>query len=583
MAARPSSAGQAKTTNLPLVTVDASAVGFSKIMNVLKDKVPTEPKGGSAKGYSIRSMTSWEGVQEVMDRAAAEHASKSGAKGKARAVANFIGNKADPAKRLTAVIPDSGYTKPIVGTLNFLLDAFQKAGRVRTDVKDGIEKLKDHFDLVQAYLELYATNSKVAEAALELYVTILIAIEEVIDYYTGHIAIKGLKTLWEGDKYQEKMLTCLKTVGDVGQKLILQADTAQKQNIQIGEDCNDYGRRDQREAHKNTGFSSLEARLDNQKDMMILEARAFMNNFVPLLEQYSRKLDIIEINDKERHRVYIAENMMLREQLKRATTPEIWYSEPTTTCNSLLEFLNSSDIDEIDIAYITKTQLSHGTPGRIRIDHIMKSEEFVHWITEPMSKELLIHGNSATTPISPLSVFCTLLIQNLRQVPNFVCVSFFCACHLHEPQGGPSMLIKSLMAQLLQQRAHFDVRFITFEMAELMENGNIGTYCSVFGQLVQQMARDETMFCIIDGANFYERDEEICHEFGEVLCFLLDLTKSQTKFKILLTSPSITTEIRKAIHNEDYLSLPEQGRNTESFSPLRFERQLNESMQLLDD
>jgi hypothetical protein len=41
--------------------------------------------------------------------------------------------------------------------------------------------------------------------------------------------------LWDGDKYQEKLLTCLKTIGDVGQKLILQADTAQKQDIKNGE------------------------------------------------------------------------------------------------------------------------------------------------------------------------------------------------------------------------------------------------------------------------------------------------------------------------------------------------------------
>lgn len=69
----------------------------------------------------------------------------------------------------------------------WLEQAFQKAGKVRTDVEDGIEKLKDNFDHIQEYLGLYATKPKVTEAALNLYVTILIAIEEVIDYYTGHI------------------------------------------------------------------------------------------------------------------------------------------------------------------------------------------------------------------------------------------------------------------------------------------------------------------------------------------------------------------------------------------------------------
>lgn len=122
MAAQRSPNPQIEAEPLPLITVDDSAAGFSKVMDVLMVKVPTEPKGGSVKGYSIRYMTSWEGVLEVMDRAAAEHASKTGAKGTARILGNFIGNKADPAKRITAAIPDVGYTKPIVGTLNFLLD-----------------------------------------------------------------------------------------------------------------------------------------------------------------------------------------------------------------------------------------------------------------------------------------------------------------------------------------------------------------------------------------------------------------------------------------------------------------------------
>lgn len=277
------------------------------------------------------------------------------------------------------------------------------------------------------------------------------------------------------------------------------------------------------------------------------------------------------------------ENIMLRNCLQRATTPELYSPEPTTTREFVLEFLDSSEIDETDVVYITRHQISRGVPGRNRTDQIMKANGFVQWVTEPTSKELLIHGNSATAPISPLSLFCALLIQNLRRVQRFVSVAFFCGCHPYEDQGGPRTLIISLLAQLLQQRTHFDLRFLTYEMAELMEAGDTRAYCSVFGQLVQQMARDETVFCIIDGANFYERDEEMRHEFAEVLRFLLDLTKSQTKFKILLTSPSITIEIREAIRDEDYLSLSEQGKSTEDFSLLRFERQWDESMQYSDD
>ncbi|KAF3016550.1 hypothetical protein E8E14_012383 [Neopestalotiopsis sp. 37M] len=446
-------------------------------------------------------------------------------------------------------------------------NAFQKAGKVRTDVEDGIENLKDNFDLIQVYLELYAAKAKVSEAALELYVTILIAIEEVIDYYTGHITIKGLKALWDGEKYQEKLLTCLKKIGEVGNKLIQQADTAQKQETQ-------------------NGFSSLEAKLDNQKKFIEDVAQRIQNGFIHLFEQCNRNIDTTNTKYqilRQQAQLAYTENTVLRHYLQRATTPEMYPREPTTTREYLLEFLDSSEIYAHDVAYITRHRISRTTSGRNCTDQLMKYNEFAQWVTEPTSKELLIHGNSDTTHISPLSFFCALLMQNLRRVQRFVSVAFFCGSHPYEDQGGPRTLIISLLAQLLQQRTRFDLRFLTYEMAELMETGDIQAYCSVFGQLVQQMARDETVFCIIDGANFYERDEEMRYEFAEVLCFLLDLTKSQTKFKILLTSPSITTEIREAIRDEDYLSLPEQGKGTEDFSLLRFERQLDESMQHSND
>lgn len=65
--------------------------------------------------------------------------------------------------------------------------AFKQTSKVREEVNDGIERLGKNFDLVEAYIEMYSTKSRVVEAAMTLYITILKAIEEVIGYYTRHI------------------------------------------------------------------------------------------------------------------------------------------------------------------------------------------------------------------------------------------------------------------------------------------------------------------------------------------------------------------------------------------------------------
>lgn len=96
---------------------------FPDVMQRFKEDYPDEPKGRCEKDCSIRSKSSWEEVLDVLQAAAQAYLSKAGIKGKVRRAARFIGDKAEPVQRLTALVPEiDPYSRPIVGTLKIVLE-----------------------------------------------------------------------------------------------------------------------------------------------------------------------------------------------------------------------------------------------------------------------------------------------------------------------------------------------------------------------------------------------------------------------------------------------------------------------------
>lgn len=271
----------------------------------------------------------------------------------------------------------------------------------------------------------------------------------------------------------------------------------------------------------------------------------------------------------------LAERATFEQLYYRAITPEPPpVIESVIKQEDLLKFLDLIGLETTDIDYITHQRELIISRGQDRTDQIMKSPQLREWLVQANSKELLIHGNSDSVPISPISFFCAVLMQNLRNVERFKSVAFFCGCHPYDDFGGARTLIMSLLSQLLQQQP-FDLSFIDHETAYRVDSGEIQAFCYIFGRLVEQVQRTETVFCVIDGINFYEcNGEQPLQEMADVLRFLLDLSEEKgSVYKILVTSPSSTEDVRQAIRDEDYLALPKQATNTLGFSKDRFERQ----------
>ncbi len=105
----------------PSDAMETKIRSFPEIMKEFKNKFPVEPQGRVDKGSSIRSKTSWREVLLVLDDAAAAYAVKAGLKGALKRVKAFIEDQADTIERVSSLVPDVDYAKPIVGTLTFLL------------------------------------------------------------------------------------------------------------------------------------------------------------------------------------------------------------------------------------------------------------------------------------------------------------------------------------------------------------------------------------------------------------------------------------------------------------------------------
>lgn len=270
--------------------------------------------------------------------------------------------------------------------------------------------------------------------------------------------------------------------------------------------------------------------------------------------------------------------MRFKLQQKEADTtqPQLGLIEPLLSEQDLLDFLNMRGLDDADLDYIMNLQGPLTSGRQNRSDQIMKSTHFSEWLVKPSSQELLIHGNSDPTPVSPMSFFCGMLVQSLRSENRFHTLSFFCGRHPEEDYGGGRTMIMSLLAQILQQR-RFDLGFIGDQDMYHMGGGDVATFCVVFGELIRQIDVRNTVFCVIDGINFYERGEKILEEMAYVLRFLLDLTRDSTVLKILITSPSTTEDVREAVNDSNFLSLPGQLGDSQPFSKLQFERQCHEA------
>jgi hypothetical protein len=121
-------------------------------------------------------------------------------------------------------------------------------------------------------------------------------------------------------------------------------------------------------------------------------------------------------------------------------------------------------------------------------------------------------------------------------------------------RAGPiRMMLRSLIAQLLcdydyNMRTELPPHVDSF----LLEQGNIEQLSLVLVWLIRQLPWDVTLFCLVDGIVFYEREEfenPMLDAMGPILGLAADEYVSAT-VKVLVTSPWPTSTVRLAFEPE---------------------------------
>jgi hypothetical protein len=97
---------------------------FPEAMKKFIQEYPNEPKQRDKSGYSIRTQTKWNGVNEQLHKAREVYdGTKQGFRGRCKRVFRKIGdNTAEPAQNIIRVIPDIDYVSPILGAVQLLLN-----------------------------------------------------------------------------------------------------------------------------------------------------------------------------------------------------------------------------------------------------------------------------------------------------------------------------------------------------------------------------------------------------------------------------------------------------------------------------
>ncbi|KAK4226039.1 hypothetical protein QBC38DRAFT_500777 [Podospora fimiseda] len=442
-------------------------------------------------------------------------------------------------------------------------EAFDRIGemiKIAVDnVSSELEELERNFDDIEAFLLTFPGDDNIRKASVSLITSILKAIENVIGYYMRNNISKAIKALVMQDDYQKPLSESLQEIKSHGQLLLKEA---QKLNFWQN-----------RQALETTEQNS--AKLDQIVQLQQQQIADMQNSFKDLLEQlqHNRRLPNPQIT------AYLTANF---NTIMSPPPP------PAITQTDLHSLFNSQDpIDLQDTQTILNTQSRLVSSSKLNLDRILTSQKFNTWFVSPHSTKLLIHGTAShlIQYTSILSLFATTFLQTLRQSPqagrnNIISLIFFCGLHLNQqdPHKGGRGILLSFLSQLLSQ---FDFPQIDTAMIDInaLEQGDIHALLELFTSLTRQILyqREATIFCIIDGIKYYERDE-FAHEMGVVVREILDLVRDQQEqaaeelqyredglgsdiLKVLITSSAPTSIVRHAFDEEEILKvgMTEQG------------------------
>lgn len=247
---------------------------------------------------------------------------------------------------------------------------------------------------------------------------------------------------------------------------------------------------------------------------------------------------------------------------------------PTWTAQTVSQRLGVPDISTWDLQKVKDLGCTLSQKDKKKADQVLQTGCFTQWMRSLQPTKLLIHGVfRGRRTVSPLSLLTAKLTEAVRADQlRFVSLVFFCGCHVDREEdkfSGGRALIQVLISQLLQQQPHMNISPFPWELSmDRVHQGDLQQLCQLLNFLVHHLPGQITLFCIVDGMVYYERDEfidEMHYVLTEIMRLVGDPT-IQANVKLLITSPW-RTEMTQQFFQEDREILHMEGMPSMELTP----------------
>lgn len=187
--------------------------------------------------------------------------------------------------------------------------------------------------------------------------------------------------------------------------------------------------------------------------------------------------------------------------------------------------------DDLQEVIMSKSWLTDGAAAQTLLNYT----NFQDWLIGASSQVLLIdgadsdhyHGTVSAMSILAIDIMTSLMKSN-RQGQVAV-IHFFCGLH-SQPTEGPKMMTRSLIFQImviLQRYRCLNLEFINSQdfMADLQSH-NFDALLYTLQQLYRQLPQYLTVYCFIDGIDFYQSRSYLIPFHDDMVAFLRGITHS---------------------------------------------------------
>ncbi|KAE9568561.1 hypothetical protein CGCF415_v008797 [Colletotrichum fructicola] len=499
---------------------------FKSLMNDFIDRTQRT----DLKWFNVDHKFRWEDVKEMAADAVDRDVEKTKwRKNPLRAAARSFQRNASNLEMLLAFLPNGDFTGILCGALTLVFCAAKRLYEVRQKIFACLESLPHTVGQLDAYLEVYADEGSIWDAAEDLYLGILEGVAGMLQWIDKPAFERAYKVL----------LFPMTFGSDVEESAI-------KQNIE------DRVARFRELAtlglHRNV--ASLRADLrDSNKSVEAL--RALLTDLVSY-SQWAHENPRLAATSKT--------SFVTLEQLRSIVNVDAQLAK------------RDEDIAIMDAQNVCQPKLI------TKALSVLHNEKFLMWLQSNTSHILFINGRmklsaaqEASSPLTILScvVSQTVSMHNRRSIPML----YLCGQHNspYDVHGGPNGIIRCLNSQLAHAVTQEDVDLskIDMEFVEGIRTQTPQTLCSLF-RLLLPAAMRKVVFVIIDGVSWMEEGPH-ARDFGGLVIFLQDivneLNQRQPGFavKVLLTNPSTSLHAHRWLPDdsilemddvEDYMDIP---------------------------